>query len=122
MADIYDFKLFKCDAPEGYAETMECLNKPKDWDVPGLIDDIAERLRDGGEVPNGLALAVIDKLMFGMTFIAKKIAHEHAERIDASTIKEAANMAKMFVASKAIQNEQKPRKISVGANEEEVKS
>ena len=29
--------------PHGYAVTLDCMNQPKAWDVPGLIADMAVR-------------------------------------------------------------------------------
>ena len=81
--------------PTGYAETMDKLARPDNWDVPGLIADIAEGLRL--ESDNGAALAVIDAMRFGMQDIAQRIAHGHATRIDPTTIQEAADIATTFV-------------------------
>lgn len=50
--------------PTGYAETMDCLNKPKDWDVPGLIADMAEYLRQDLDVSPGQLLAALDWMTF----------------------------------------------------------
>jgi len=83
--------------PQGYAETMDALNRPKDWDVPGMIADICENLRRENDVPHGQLLAVIDTLMFRMKDIAERIAHGHAKRIDPTTIREAADIASRFV-------------------------
>lgn len=44
----------------GYAETMDKLKNPKDWDVGGLILDLAEQSEDGP------IQAVIDRLMFDL--------------------------------------------------------
>jgi hypothetical protein len=50
--------------PAGYAETMDCMNQPKSWDVPGMIADMAENLRRGHEVPDGQLLAALDWMTF----------------------------------------------------------
>ena len=50
--------------PSGYATTLDCLNQPEAWDVPGMIADIAENLRVGNDVPDGQLLAAIDWMMF----------------------------------------------------------
>ena len=91
MSDIIEV------VPRGYAETMDALNRPKDWDVPGMIADICENLRRENDVPHGQVLAVIDTLVFRMKDIAERVSHGHAKRIDPTTIKEAANIAATFV-------------------------
>jgi hypothetical protein len=48
----------------GYAETLDCMNRPKDWDVPGMIADMAENLRRGNEVSEGQLLAALDWMTF----------------------------------------------------------
>ena len=53
-------KIYDCDVPEGYAETMQCLNRPASWDVAGIIEDMQEKLRANGDVPNGQILAALD--------------------------------------------------------------
>lgn len=50
--------------PLGYAETMDCMNQPDKWNVPGMIADMAENLRRGNEVPEGQLLAAIDWMTF----------------------------------------------------------
>ena len=50
--------------PSGYAETLDCMNRPRDWDVPGMIADMAEYIRTGLEVPPGQLLAAIDWMTF----------------------------------------------------------
>lgn len=50
--------------PTGYAETLDAMNRPKDWDVPGMIADMAENLRRGNEVPEGQLLAALDWMTF----------------------------------------------------------
>ena len=50
--------------PHGYAETMDCMNQPKSWDVPGMIADMAENLRRGNEVAEGQLLAALDWMTF----------------------------------------------------------
>ena len=50
--------------PAGYAETMDCVNQPDSWDVPGMIADMAEYLRQGLEVPPGQLLAALDWMTF----------------------------------------------------------
>lgn len=81
--------------PSGYAETMDKLKDPSRWDIPGVIADVAEDLRRHSD--NGAALAVIDTLSFRMKDIAERITHGHAKKIDADTIREAGDIASMFV-------------------------
>ena len=50
--------------PKGYNETIDCMNQPKSWDVPGMIADMAEYLRVGNEVPPGQLLAALDWMTF----------------------------------------------------------
>ena len=50
--------------PAGYAETLDCMNEPRDWDVPGMIADLAENLRRGNEVADGQLLAALDWMTF----------------------------------------------------------
>lgn len=50
--------------PVGYNETIDCMNKPNDWDVPGMIADMAEYIRRGNEVPEGQVLAALDWMTF----------------------------------------------------------
>lgn len=50
--------------PVGYAVTLECMNQPKSWDVPGMIADMAENLRRGNEVAEGQLLAALDWMTF----------------------------------------------------------
>lgn len=50
--------------PFGYNETIDCMNKPQSWDVPGMIADMAEYLRVGNEVPPGQLLAALDWMTF----------------------------------------------------------
>ena len=47
--------------PTGYTETIGRLNDPDNWDVAGMLADIAKNLRD--ESDNGRAIAAIDFLM-----------------------------------------------------------
>lgn len=82
--------------PVGYAETMDALNRPNDWDVPGMIADVAEFTRRELDVPHGQALAVIDTLTFRMRDIANLIHPDHAKRIDHETIRQAAEIAARF--------------------------
>ena len=44
-----------------YAITMDRLNHPESWDVPGIIADVKKRLLEEGD---GEAAAVIDSLVF----------------------------------------------------------
>ena len=53
--------------PRGYAETMDRLNKPRTWDVPGMIADMAENIRRGNGVPDGQVLAAIDWMTFRLS-------------------------------------------------------
>lgn len=50
--------------PHGYAETMDCLNRPGSWDVPGMIASMGDYLRHGLEVPDGQLLAALDWMQF----------------------------------------------------------
>jgi hypothetical protein len=50
--------------PRGYAATLDCLNQPDSWDVPGMIADMAENLRKENDVPLGQLLAAIDWMTF----------------------------------------------------------
>jgi hypothetical protein len=78
---------------DNYAATMDALASPADWDVPGIIADVANRLKQEGD---GKAAAVIDTLSFRMRDIAQRISHGHAKRIDANTVQEAAEIAATF--------------------------
>lgn len=85
----------KMTVPEDYAEMMDKLNHPPDdWDVPGLIADVSERVRELGD---GATLAVIDTLCFRMKDIAELIHHEHAKLISPATIRSASVIAATFV-------------------------
>lgn len=44
----------------GYQTTLNCLNQPGGWDVPGMIADMAENLRQENEVSPGQLLAALD--------------------------------------------------------------
>ena len=77
--------------PTGYTETMGRLNDPDNWDVAGMLADIAKNLRD--ESDNGRAIAAIDFLRSQMLAIAKLISFQHATKIDFMTIGEAATIA-----------------------------
>ena len=50
--------------PAGYADTLDCMNQPQSWDVPGMIADMAENLRRGNEVAEGQLLAALDWMVF----------------------------------------------------------
>lgn len=50
--------------PRGYSQTLDCMNKPKSWDVPGMIADMAENLRVGNDVSPGQLLAALDWMTF----------------------------------------------------------
>jgi len=50
--------------PSGYSETLDCMNQPRSWDVPGMIADMAENLRLGNEVAEGQLLAALDWMTF----------------------------------------------------------
>lgn len=52
------------EVPTGYAETIECMNTPDDWDARGMIADMAEYLRRGNDVPPGQLLAALDWMTF----------------------------------------------------------
>ena len=79
-----------------YAEMMDKLRNPKDWDVPAVIDDVTQDLMNQD---NGQAAAVIDTLMFRMRDIAERISLKQGKRIDPTTIREAADIADVFVRS-----------------------
>lgn len=85
----------KHELPPGYAEMMDKLKDPKGYDVPGLISDVAERVRRDYE--DGEVLAVIDTLCFRMKDIAERISHRHAKRINAKTFGEAEAIAASLV-------------------------
>lgn len=85
--------------PTGYAETMDKLRRPDNWDVPGVIADISDDLRRSTDC--GAALAVIDTLVFRMKEIAECISSGHAKQINPTTIRKAAEIAATF-ASKPI--------------------
>lgn len=82
----------------GYAEMMDKLKKPDNWDITGIIADVSQKLID--ETDNGAALAVIDTLLFRMRDIANLISHNHAKRIDPTTIREAAEIVDLFCVPK----------------------
>ena len=50
--------------PAGYAVTLECMNNPMSWDIPGMIADMAENIRRGNEVAEGQLLAALDWMTF----------------------------------------------------------
>jgi hypothetical protein len=77
-----------------YAEMMDKLRSPDDWDVPGIIAETAQDLMN---CDNPEAAAVIDTLTFRVRDIAERISHKHASRIDPGTLREAANIADVFV-------------------------
>jgi hypothetical protein len=52
------------DLPFGYAVTLDCMNQPRKWDVPGMIADMAENLRRENDVPAGQLLAALDWMTF----------------------------------------------------------
>ena len=79
---------------DGYAEMMDALANPDNWDAPGLIADVAQEMANEDR---GHALAVIDTLTFRMRDIANLISHGHAKRISPDTIREAASIAASFV-------------------------
>lgn len=79
-----------------YAETMDKLSDSRSWDVPGLIADVAERLKESGD---GEAMAVIDHLLFRIRDIAGLISPLHARVISPKTITEAAHIASAFCRS-----------------------
>ena len=54
--------------PTGYTETMSRLNDPDNWDIEGMLDDIARDLRT--ESDSGRALAAID-------FLRSKMSRTH---------------------------------------------
>lgn len=80
--------------PTGYAETMDKLKRPDDWDIPGIIADASERLRR--ESDDGETLAVLDTLTFRMRDIANLISQGHAKHITPDTIRQAADIAAML--------------------------
>ena len=55
---------------DNYAETMDKLAAPTDWDVPGIIADVATRLKEDGD---GEAAAVIDTLAHPMSALKKEV-------------------------------------------------
>ena len=65
--------------PHGYAETMDCLNKPASWDVPGMIGDMCEHLRNDLEVPNGQLLAAMDWMQFRIKECREALAFADSE-------------------------------------------
>lgn len=85
--------------PEGYAEMMDKLKNPADWDIPGIIGDISQQVgeeyHNGGEV-----LAVIDSLFFAIRRIDQLIRTgkptERGKIINADTIREASEITKRF--------------------------
>ena len=50
--------------PRGYSQTLDCMNQPRKWDVPGMIADMAENLRVENDVPPGQLLAALDWMTF----------------------------------------------------------
>lgn len=84
-----------------YAEWMDRLRDPSDWDIPALVADAVERANACYD--DELLLAVLDTLVFRMRDIAELISHKHAKRINQKTVREAAEIAAMFV-SKADQS------------------
>lgn len=70
--------------PTGYPETLDAMNRPKDWDVPGMIADMAENLRRGNEVAEGQLLAALDWMTFRLreTAVALRDANVTDETAD----------------------------------------
>lgn len=56
--------VYDCDVPDGYAETMGRLNRPGSWDVPGMIDDMCDKIRSEQAAPAGELLAAMDWMVF----------------------------------------------------------
>ena len=65
--------------PAGYAETLDCMNQPKQWDVPGMIADMAENLRRGNEVAEGQLLAALDWMTFRLKECRKVLVEADSE-------------------------------------------
>jgi hypothetical protein len=65
--------------PAGYAETMDCMNKPDKWNVPAMIADMAENLRRGNEVAEGQLLAALDWMTFRLRDARQILVHADSE-------------------------------------------
>ena len=65
-------------------KTLDAMNRPKDWDVPGMIADMAENLRRGNEVAEGQLLAALDWMTFRLreTAVALRDANVTDETAD----------------------------------------
>lgn len=57
-----------------YAEMMDKLKRPQDWDVPGLIADITLKLQEQGDTES---MAVIDTLLFLLRKIHDDLGEGH---------------------------------------------
>lgn len=60
--------------PNRYAETMDCFDRPREWDVPGMIADIADNVRVGNDVPDGQLLAALDWMAFRLRECNRELA------------------------------------------------
>ena len=85
--DIESLKACGVTVPAGYAETMDCLNKPSDWDVPGMIADMAEYIRQGLDVPPGQLLAALDWMTFRLKESASAMRDANITEFTAEAIK-----------------------------------
>lgn len=77
---------------EQYAITMDQLNDPQSWDVPGIIADISQRMLEHED--GAAAAACIDNLCFAIQKIDKLI--RTGPIINAKTIGEAAEVCARF--------------------------
>jgi len=65
--------------PAGYVKTMDCLDNPKDWDVPGIIASMAQNLRQGDEVAEGQLLAALEWMTSRLTESRKTLVCADSE-------------------------------------------
>jgi hypothetical protein len=65
--------------PVGYSETIDCMNNPQSFDVPGMIADMAEHLRVGSEVPPGQLMAALDWMAFRLKECRKALVLADSE-------------------------------------------
>ena len=71
LKDVADRAAKETRLPSGYAETMDKLKDADKWDVPGVIADAGERLREATD--EGPALAVMDTLLFRLRSLVDAI-------------------------------------------------
>ena len=82
-----------------YSQTMDRLNRPKEWDVSGIIADTIGDLRRGDDVSSGQVLAIIDVLMFRLREVSDLLQYENEIRCLPSSVAESLNIIKCLIGS-----------------------